>query len=70
MSRKKFAADLSADPDEIEASEPEFSEPEAAAGAELVDEFEKDGHRYRRIHRLEGNRWIDRCVLIEQNGGK
>ena len=28
------------------------------------DEFELDGHKYRRIHELVGNRWIDRCELI------
>ena len=51
----------------IDMVEPEVVEPEPVKPPQQDvdgDVFEQDGHKYRRIHELVGNRWIDRCELI------
>lgn len=53
---------LEAEDIELELAAPAVAE--VAAASAKSDEFEQDGALYRRIHRLEGNRWIDRCERI------
>ena len=49
---------------EAEKVKVEVASPPVAAVVVPDDEFIVDGIRFRRIHRLEGNRWIDRCVRV------